>query len=196
MGNARIRVGHELNGTWYRWSATTNPTAYAAYYRQIVTAMRSVPGQAFTFEWNVSIGITNFDATTAYPGDAYVDYIGQDIYDVKWGDEDATPQQRWASKLAPAWGQYRHGLQFWADFARAHGKQIAFSEWGLTDKYAQMANGGGGGDSPYFIEQMQKWFAANPTAYEVYFNEDAHDGKHDLGNAEFATAASRYRVLF
>src|SRR5919202_3395632 len=43
-GNATLRLGWEFNGDWFKWTAAGDPAAYAAYWRQIVTAMRSVPG--------------------------------------------------------------------------------------------------------------------------------------------------------
>ena len=54
-GNAYLRLGWEFDGNWFpSWAAQT-PAAeadFAAYFDQIVTAMRSVPGEDFQFVWN------------------------------------------------------------------------------------------------------------------------------------------------
>ena len=52
--DAYLRLGWEFDGTWTAWKATTpsSEANYAAYFRQIVTAIRSVPGEHFRFVWN------------------------------------------------------------------------------------------------------------------------------------------------
>ena len=47
--NADLRLGWEFDGNWYAWDALTPTTEgyYAKYFQQIVTAMRSVRGEAF-----------------------------------------------------------------------------------------------------------------------------------------------------
>ena len=194
MAGVTIRPGHELNGSWYRWAAQKDPAAYAGYFRQIVTTMRSVPGANFSFDWNVAVGGDSWDATAAWPGDAYVDTVGQDVYDVKWGDSSASPQTRWNALLNG--GKFHEGLQFWANFAAAHGKPISFAEWALVAAGASMANGGEGKDDPYFIQQMHTWFVTHPTAFEIYFDRTATDGDHVLNGGKFPQSATVYRQLF
>jgi hypothetical protein len=195
MGNAWIRPGHEFNATWSRWYAGKNPADYASYFRHIVTAMRSVPGANFKFDWNVASGNQGMDATLAYPGDAYVDAIGQDVYDQNWG-ATLTPQARFAQIVQPTSGKFRQGLQFWADFATAHGKPLTYAEWGLVGHGSSMANGGAGGDDPYFITAMHNWFTTHNTAFEVYFNTNPADGHHVINKGEFPIAAATYRTTF
>src|SRR4051794_17199403 len=56
-GNAILRVGWEFNGGWFPWRADRDPKAFAAYWRRIVTTMRSVPGaQGLRFDWNPGAG--------------------------------------------------------------------------------------------------------------------------------------------
>ena len=75
--DAIIRLGWEFNLATSTWS-TDRPADFVAYWRHIVKAMRSVPGQDFEFDWNPNVGATAYDATLYYPGKAYVDYIGVD----------------------------------------------------------------------------------------------------------------------
>ena len=52
--NTILRLGWEFNGNWFTWSVdnATDATNFVAYWRQIVTTMRAVPGQKFKFIWN------------------------------------------------------------------------------------------------------------------------------------------------
>ena len=196
MGGAWIRPGWEFNGAWSSLGARGDPAAYAAYFRHIVQAMRSVPGAHFSFDWNVATGTHGWDTTAAYPGDDVVDAVGQDVYDMLWARPAATPEERWSALLAPDHGDYRYGLVFWADFAARHAKPLSYAEWGLVGVGSRMAHGGGGGDDPLFVTRMASWFAEHDTAFEVYFNTDAPDGSHLISTGRFPQAAQVYRTLF
>lgn len=185
--DAVLRLGWEFNGGWYRWSAASDPAAFAAYWRRIVTTMRSVPGAAFQFDWSPVLGTGAVPAERAYPGDAYVDYIGLDAYDQDWYPGWQQPVQRWQNLLTQP-----HGLRWHRDFAAAHGKPMTFPEWGLAIR----PDGHGGGDDPYFIQKMHDWIAANNVAYALYFEFDAPDGSHRLMTGSFPQAAAKFRELF
>jgi beta-mannanase len=179
-GNAFLRLGWEFDSTAYAWSART-PAAeanYASYFDQIVTAMRSVPGEDFKFVWNPD-GSTfdkyaTFNVELAYPGNAYVDYIGVDEYDVSTVDPH-TPANAWKRALRPE-------LEQADQFAAAHGKPLVVPEWGLATTSEE-----GFGDDPYYINSFYAWMTnpANNVAYECYFNsgqsviagDDASTGK-------------------
>jgi hypothetical protein len=167
LSNAYLRLGWEFDGSWMAWAATT-PSAeasFASYFQQIVTAMRSVPGEQFRFVWNPDAGAftqSGYSVAAAYPGNAYVNVIGLDAYDQSW----ATPQtatNAWASTTLPT-------LAAAAQFASANGKPLAFGEWGLAIR----SDGHGLGDDPYFINQMVAWMRSNNVTYESYF--DANSG--------------------
>src|SRR5687767_5547645 len=51
FGESIIRIGWEFNADWYPWAAKRDPQSWIAYWRRIVTAMRSVPGANFKFDW-------------------------------------------------------------------------------------------------------------------------------------------------
>lgn len=111
-----VRLGWEMNGSWYSWSAARNPAAFVAYWRQTVTTMRAVPGQAFRFERapNLGEGTAGFDVTTACPGDAYVDIIGVSFDDGSWKCTSAQYVESWSFAVTQ-----RFGLQWHVDSARA-----------------------------------------------------------------------------
>lgn len=199
LGNAIIRLGWEFNGGWYPWSAKSNPAGYAAYYRHVVTAMRSVAGQSFRFVWSVSNGYYGWDPRTAWPGDSYVSYVGVGVYDAWWRHPGAAPAQRWSVIVNGTNPSAPGGLAFWTQYAASRGKPLAFPEWGLVNAYAAMAGGsygGGGGDDPYFVQQMYTWVQNHNVAWESYFNADANDGYHRLDTGRYPNAAASYRHLF
>lgn len=183
-GDAVIRLGWEMNGDWFRWSAAGHETEFVDYWRHVVDAMRSVEGAHFAFDWCPTAGPASMSASDAYPGDAYVDLIGLDVYDV--GDPNLTPAQRWNALVAEP-----YGLDWQAGFAIEHAKPMTFPEWGLW----LSSDGRGGGDDPYFVEQMWRWTASHDVAYEMYFDQDASE-THELTDPRLGDAARRYRALF
>jgi beta-mannanase len=163
-GNAYLRLGWEFDGGWFpSWSAQT-PAAeadFGGYFDQIVTAMRSVPGENFQFVWNPDSGAfaeSGYNVTLAYPGNAYVNVIGLDAYDETWASP-ATPTTAWNVTLLPA-------LNAAHAFAAAQGKPLAICEWGI----AFLSNGLG--DDPLYINNFSAWMKspANDVLYESYFN--------------------------
>jgi hypothetical protein len=167
QSNAYLRLGWEFDGSWMTWAATT-PSAeasYAAYFQQIVTAMRSVSGEHFRFVWNPDAGAftaSGYSVAAAYPGNAYVDVIGLDAYDQSWATPQ-TPTNAWSSTTLPT-------LTAAEQFASSNGKPLAFCEWGLTIR----TDGHGLGDDPYFINEMASWMQnpAHDVTYESYFDDN------------------------
>jgi glycosyl hydrolase family 26 len=188
LGNAILRLGWEFSGGWYPWSVHSNDeaTQFAEYWRQIVTTMRAT-APALKFDWNPAHGWRPFDINLAYPGNAYVDYIGMDVYDQGWIPDVGDPVARWKD-LVNGDG----GLLWHRNFAREKGKRMTFPEWGLTLR----EDGHGGGDDPYFIQQMAAWIASNHVAYHVYFEFDASDGAHRLMTGRFPSGAAVFRQQF
>jgi hypothetical protein len=189
-GDAVIRPGWEFNGSWFRWTAKDNPAGFAEYFRQIVTSMRSVPGAAFAFDWTTNLGKASVAPDLAYPGDAYVDYIGMDVYDHSWAPGSTDPVVRWRDIRDQAYGLVWH-----RNFAAAHGKPMTYPEWALSER----PDGHGGGDDPYYIEQMHNWIAANNVAYHNYFEfleTGTQTVEHRLQSGRFPHAAAKFRELF
>ena len=162
LGNTVIELGREMNGTWYEWSEHRAPAseadAYILAWRQIVTTMRSVPGQHFKFLWTVYMSGTS--VAESWPGGAYVDYIGTDIFDWYGGAGPTYPhtasgaldhEEKWQQILTAEPG----GLNWMAAFSRATGKPVIIPEWGL-DFHAF-----GGQDDPLFITNMMAWLKAH-----------------------------------
>lgn len=180
-GAAIVRIGWEFNADWYPWAAKHDPQAWIEYWRRIVTAMRSVPGAEFKFDWTAAGGWSSFRAEKAYPGDEYVDIIGLDFYN-NLNRANVTPQERWKQRMSAP-----HGLEWHRRFATAHRKPMSYPEWGTgTGRDTH-----GGDDDPYFIEQMAKWIASNDVAYHNYweFKAPIFDSKLSDGRRPAAARA-------
>lgn len=177
-----IRPGWEMNGNWYKWSAVSSPSNYAACFRQIVTTMRAVQGAKFTFDFNPNIGPGTFPAELAYPGDAYVDEVGVDVYDTSWTWYPTPWGTTGDQAKLNAWNYLLkgdHGLNFWSAFAAAHGKPLSITEWGMTWR----SDGHAGGDDVNFMDQMLTFITspANHVVRSHYFNSpDSSTVKHDI----------------
>jgi len=104
QGNSIIRLGWEFNGGWFPWAAKGQAQDFVTYWQQIVDSMRSVPGESFQFEWNPTrgdLGVGNL--ANFYPGDAYVDIIGLDVYDIEWATYPGA-QAEWQHMLTQTYG--------------------------------------------------------------------------------------------
>jgi hypothetical protein len=190
-GNAILRLGWEFTGNWYPWSVTSPGDAanFVSFWQQIVTTMRAVPGAQFSFLWNPNgASPTSYTPDAAYPGNAYVDYIGTDVYDEYWGSPQ-TPQGSWANVVNESWG-----LSWLASFAASHGKPIAFPEWSVCVR----SDGHGLGDDPYFINQFANWIASNNVAFTniFSFNDTAGGQDNDITDGNFPNALAAFRTAF
>jgi len=172
QGDAIIRIGWEFN-CCFAWYAPGQAANFIAAYQHVVDDFRSVAGTDFKFEWNPTLGdggVGNLDAY--YPGDAYVDYVGLDVYDNDWGAY---------AGIASEWNKWLNedgGLNWLADFSAAHDKPMVFPEWGLgwgdcagngqavSDPNTQVC----GGDDPTFIDDMAAWFAAHNVFEATYWD--------------------------
>jgi hypothetical protein len=188
QGDALLRLGWEFNASWYPWTVTDNRGAahYAEYFRRIVTAMRSVPGASFRFVWNPTPGTSPFDLALAYPGDAYVDYIGLDVYDQVWNVAQ-NPTDAWNSYLTEDFG-----LHWLASFAAAHHRPLAIPEWGLAIR----SDGHGLADDPVFVANMGTWLTAHHAAFASYFDLNAPDGEHDVLDGHFRRSLTVFKRTF
>jgi len=222
LERSTLRLGWEWNGNWYAWKVTSAEDArnFAEYWRQIVRTIRSAPGtEQLRFDWNVSSAFkTGYDPAEAYPGDEWVDEIGIDVYDQTWQSSKEYPKGIYPIPpgAAPAEIAARHeaawreaiaaegtwGVAYWQKFADAHGKPLAIPEWGLIQR--PPPNDRGGGDDPYFIEQMRRTIAdpAHHIYFASYFDYDGgSEGNSRISGVDgkpvpFPESTALYRKLF
>jgi hypothetical protein len=187
--DAYLRLGFEFDGNWNAWYAGT-PAAeanFAAYFDQIVTAMRSVAGANFRFVWNPdadAFTASGYNVALAYPGNAYVNVIGLDAYDQSWASPQ-TPATAWNDTVLPE-------LTAAQQFAAAQGKPLAFTEWGDIIR----SDGHGLGDDPLYMTNMLAWMhnPANNVAFETYFDFDASGVNSDLTGGDFPNSLAAFKA--
>lgn len=165
-----IRLGWEFNGDWQPWRVLNAQAAkdFAAAWRHVVTAMRAVPGGAFTFDWApVAInGLQN--PALAWPGKDYVDVVGMSLYNYTPHALATPPADRF--RQLQTW---RYGLNWQVALAKTMAKPVAYPEWGEVNRPLNAPVSSG--DDPYFIAAMFQHFAKVHPAYECYFNVDTTD---------------------
>ena len=162
MGNAVIRLGHEMNGTWYHDSLGSNPAQYrdwANYFANIVRTMRSVKGAHFLSDLNVNAGYRNIPLNSFYPGNDVVD-ISASTFMMPACRVIPSQTARWRGL-----NDEPEGLAQIVAFARAHGKPLSFPEWGMDS-----TAGGGAGEDLTYIRGIAAAIKDNNVVYQSYFD--------------------------
>jgi hypothetical protein len=176
-GPIYIRTGWEFNIEAFPWQAHGNEANFAGAFRQFVDSFRDVSDR-FKFEWNMNVSWGPVDPAKAYPGDQYVDIVGMDFYWNPWW-QGSDPNSAWDQMVkAP------YGLQWLENFAAAHGKPTAYSEWGIQSDNA----------APY-IEKAHAWFDSHNVVYQSYWNSSV-DGIGKLSDNHLPRAAAAYKAMF
>jgi hypothetical protein len=186
--NTVIRLGKEFNGSWENdWigSTTEEQQDWAQCFDNEVSAMRAVPGAHFLFDWNPAACDGGYSLADAYPGNAYVDIIGIDDYDL-----DCTDLKTVAGVSPEGWNLFENagGSGSAASiiaFAESQNKPISFPEWGEDSGY---------GDDPTFINDMSSVIKSDSTAYESYFDCNC-DSITPLGSS-IPASTSAYTAAF
>jgi hypothetical protein len=189
-GNSVIRLGKEFNGSWendYVGSPTdatyaSELTNWIGCYRNEVTAMRSVPGAHFLFDWNPNTCITSIPLSESYPGDAYVDIIGADFYDADCTTDRSSDDEGW-NRLYTLDSSIENSMSGMVAFARVHGKPLSIPEWGLEGK-----------DDTSYMNGVIGIVRDNDVAYQSYFDCNC-DNITPLGSQVPASTAA-YRQAF
>jgi beta-mannanase len=216
LNSIYLRLGWEMDGAWFVWGAppgSGKEASFAGCFRRVVQVMRQTqPLNQWKFVWNPSIGgwksAAYFDAT--WPGDAYVDVVGVDMYDQSWVPNTYPYPSTCdaACRLArqqTVWNYLSGRLNALRDFAAAHGKPMAFPEWAVLIR----SDGHGGGDNPYFIQKMHDFIMdpRNNVVFHSYLDASStrsHD--HCLtctttqgtfgAPTRMPNAAALYKLLF
>lgn len=158
LQNSVLRLGAEMNGVWEAdFMGTTNieQKLWSMCFANEVTALRQTPGEHFLIDWNVNACKGDYPYANFYPGNAYVDIVGLDLYDVAC----ETPNTRVTFKQL---FDEQLGLKYFETFARAQGKPMSLPEWGLSSVPA--------GDDPAYINGIGAMVDKSNYAFETYFD--------------------------
>ena len=194
FGSSIVRLGWEFNLGQFPWAANGCASAFVGAFQQVVTAMRSVSGQSFTFEWNPTRGDQGVgNLADYYPGNSYVDYVGLDVYDVEWQSYPGMPTEFSDMETQT------YGLNWLASFAATNGKAMVFPEWGLgwgtCSSDGQAVTGSAqvcGGDDAQFINLSAQWFATHNVAEATFWD----DGSSSVEGGSNPNAAAALRADF
>jgi hypothetical protein len=158
LENSVIRLGSEMNGVWetdFIGTTKVEQNLWAKCFSKEVLSLRSVPGEHFLIDWNVNACTGSYAYPNYYPGNAYVDIVGLDLYDV----DCHTPFTKLSfSKLASE----LLGLDHFEAFAAAKGKPMSLPEWGLATIPA--------GDDPAYIDGIGSTVENRDFAFQTYFD--------------------------
>lgn len=111
-----FRPFHEMNGNWFWWGAGCSgftPADYRKLYQLTVDYVKERTNSVL-FCWSPNSPVTNAIVNNYYPGDAYVDVLGLDIYEL-------------------AADQFREYMGVIVDYAEAHNKVAVLSETGYRN---------------------------------------------------------------
>jgi mannan endo-1,4-beta-mannosidase len=77
-----LSFGHEMNGTWYPWSAgSTSPAVFRAAWRHVVAVFRAAGASNVTWLWTISsTNAAGSGLRQWWPGSAWVNWVGIDGY--------------------------------------------------------------------------------------------------------------------
>jgi hypothetical protein len=123
-----VRIAWEMNLQWQENAAIDktgewNGKLYADAFKQIVRVSKLVSGR-FAIIWCPNVTTQGYDPELCYPGDGWVDVVGQDFY----------MQKQWNKAGDFSWFRDEaRGLAWGAKFARDHGKLYGLTEWGMDD---------------------------------------------------------------
>jgi hypothetical protein len=184
-----LRLGWGFNDMEHDWRADSDPTDWIACFRRTVTAIRATDPRVL-IDWSFNpLGPPNVirgDPYDAYPGDAYVDFVGIEAFD-----------QYPASNTQAEWNANCNvptGLCPAIRFARQHGKKLGIAEWGVAN-----CGGSPGGDNAFFVQRILSTFAANldVMGYEAYFEDDGSEVCSSIADGQRnPNAAAKYLAIY
>jgi mannan endo-1,4-beta-mannosidase len=192
-----LRFAHEMNGTWYPWSAIGSgqyPWQYVAMWRHVHGILESYGLNSSHVQWvwcvnNSDVG--PWKAEQYYPGNAYVDWVGIDGYNWGWLMKRAwkMPSDVFGNML----GRMRN----------LTAKPVGFME---TATSAYTSNGFSNGAKNNWIYSLYTYAAAKNIKMLVYYNQVGHQKVPccytidfplfggSYGNSTYYTSTTSYKV--
>jgi len=187
-----IRPSHEMNGEWFAWGVGGTKQAlipdFIESWRRFHGVFRGVPGGArYRFSFSTTEG--GSDPRPMWPGDAYVDLVGHDLY---WkpkamggeGWEANDPREGWEKRVTNAYHAW--GVGEMLAFAKSKGKPFQIDEWGAW-----------GPDAAPFVEGMAAFLRANGVRSHTYWNSDSgYPGELHRREKEWPGTAAAFKAAF
>ena len=158
LGHSVLRLGPEMNGLWeydYVGDTLQDQRMWARCFDQEVSALRAVNGEHFLIDWNPNACVGNIPFSNFYPGNAYVDILGVDLFD----ESCISPPTHYSfQQLA----NEPDSLVPLERFASKTHKPISLPEWALSR--APLT------DDPGYVNGVGQAFFTRDFAFESYFD--------------------------
>jgi beta-mannanase len=177
-----IRLGWEMNGPWegdFVGDTVQEQSLWATCFDNEVTAFRQAAGEHFLIDWNPNSCTEGIPYANYYPGNAYVDIMGLDFYDVSCDTPNTAVS---FAQLASV----PSGLNGFKSFAAAQGKPMSLPEWGLSSTPS--------GDDPGYINGVGSTVNNGNFAFQEYF--DVSDGGTMLLTSGTPQSVAAYKQNF
>lgn len=177
-----IRPFHEMNGSWYAWSGTTNgntPALFRRAWQHVHDIFASEGASNVEFVWCPNIDslpdVSSNSIAAYWPGESYVDYMALDGYNFS----TTLPRVRWRS---------------FADLYAAPYAQLCALSSTKPIIVAETASVSKGGDKPRWIRDM---FSVIPQRFPrivgvCWFDSGARG--HDWPVSSSSAALQAYRL--
>jgi hypothetical protein len=182
-GPVVLRFAHEMNGSWYPWSAQANGNTasdYVAAWRHLRSVFSAQKVTNVSWSWSPNVPyVGSTPLSSLYPGDAYVDQVALDGYN--WGATQ--PWSTWTS----FWDLFSPGV---AELRSLTDKPLMVGEVGSAER---------GGDKAAWVRDMFAALAQHPEvrgftwfdfAKETDWRIDSTPGSLDAFRAGLATYGS------
>lgn len=154
-----FRPWHEMTGSWDWWGQKNcTPEEYIAGWRYMVDYLRNEKGVhnilfAFAPSQTADHKDGGFDR---YPGDEYVDVIGNDRYDTDDTDKGKTKGEDYVAKILA-------DARFIVTFAEEHKKIAALTESGVKSGFRNTVN------ENWYMEKFLIPIKADPVAKNIVY---------------------------
>lgn len=183
LGDSVIRLGSEANGNWsgdFVGTTTQEQGLWAQCFDNEVTGLRQATGEHFLVDWNINACTDNIPYANYYPGNAYVDIMGLDLYDV----DCLTPNTAVTySQLA----NEQYGLASFEAFANGQGKPMSLPEWGLSSTPS--------GDDVGYVNGIASAVNNGNFAFQEYFDTGS-GGTLPIDSGSAPLSAAAYGKVF
>jgi hypothetical protein len=147
--------------------------AYKACFQHATAALRSA-FPAVRIAWtNSKIYRLDYGVEQMAPGDRWFDYYGLMYYDNYRPLQSEATWDRHVDSHDGTGGS-PSGIGSWLAYAKAHGKKLGVSEWGIRDRPDWDT---ATADDPVYIHDMFRFFVTNAAwiGWETYQNNDTTD---------------------
>lgn len=172
-GAILFRPFHENTGSWFWWGAAfCDAQTYKNVYRYTVEYLRddkNIHNLIYVYGPG-SEAATLEEYEVRYPGDAYVDMVGFDMY-----DQDPTAEGKWFT-------QFKKQLELVNQFAQKHNKLFAVTEVGVSTSTPDKGDNQtalhktGNADLEWYQKLQEAVSESDASYFLVWANFGLHDG--------------------